>query len=91
MASSDIDLAIKVDGNKFDELVKKFFGTPSAGSAKERTMLHAIKTGKIQAGEAKLSGLRKEMQEMLDMDVDVDISIIKKGGEFDNGLQIPLK
>ena len=28
-------------------------------------MLHAIETGKIQAGEAKLSGLRKELQEIL--------------------------
>ncbi|MEB3801691.1 nucleotidyltransferase domain-containing protein [Flavobacterium columnare] len=87
-ATSDIDIAIKVDGKKFDELVKKFFGTPNAGSAKEKTMLHAIETGKIQAGEAKLSGLRKEMQEFLGMDV--DISIIKTGGKFDNGAQIPI-
>ena len=43
---------------------------------------HAIETGKIQAGEAKLSGLRKELQEIFGMEV--DISIIKQGGTFDN-------
>ena len=45
-------------------------------------MLHVIRTGKIQSGECKLSGLREELEEMLGMDV--DISIIKRGGPFDN-------
>lgn len=45
--------------------------------------------GKIQAGEAKLSGMRKEIQNMLDMDV--DISIILNGGKFDNPPYIPIK
>ena len=54
----------------------------NAGSAKERTMLHAIQTGKIQSGEAKLSSFRKELEK--DLGMDVDISIIKQGGKFDN-------
>ncbi len=62
---------------KFDSLINQYFKTPNPGSAKERTMLHAIETGKIQAGEAKLSGLRKELQEIFGMEV--DISIIKQG------------
>ena len=52
-------------------------------------MLHAIETGKIQAGEAKLSGLRKLLQEIFGMDVDV--SIIREGGMFDNPPFIPFK
>ena len=44
-------------------------------------MLHAIETGNIQAGEAGLRGLRKELEEIFEMDV--DISIIE-GGAFDN-------
>lgn len=71
--TSDIDIAIKVTPEKFDELVNQYFKTPNPGSAKERTMLHAIETGKIQAGEAKLSGLRKLLQEIFGMDVDVSI------------------
>lgn len=50
---------------------------------------HAIETGKIQAGEAKLSGLRKELQEIFGMEV--DISIIKQGGAFDNPPFIPFE
>ena len=45
-------------------------------------MLHAIESGKIQAGEAKLSGLRKQLE--IVFGVDVDISIIEIGGSFDN-------
>lgn len=45
--------------------------------------------GKIQTGEAKLSGMRKEIQNMLDMDV--DISIILNGGKFNNPPNIPIK
>lgn len=51
-------------------------------------MLHAIETGKIQSGEAGLRNLRKELQDLLG--VEVDISIIRIGGAFDNGTQLPL-
>lgn len=59
--TSDIDIALRVSGDKFDSLINQYFKTPNPGSAKERTMLHAIETGKIQAGEAKLSGLQKRI------------------------------
>ena len=72
--TSDIDIALRVSGDKFDSLINQYFKTPNPGSAKERTMLHAIETGKIQAGEAKLSGLRKELQEIFGMEVDISIN-----------------
>lgn len=88
-ATSDIDIALRVDESTFNKMIKEYFGTPNAGSAKERTMQHAIETGKIQAGEAKLSKIRKEIAS--DIGMDVDISIIKKGGAFDNPPYIPIK
>jgi Nucleotidyltransferase domain. len=87
-ADSDIDFAVRVSPEKFDELITQRFGTPNPGSSKERTMQHAIETGKIQSGEAGLRSLRKELQEALGMEV--DISIIKTGEPFDSGTQMPL-
>ncbi|GGF84049.1 nucleotidyltransferase domain-containing protein [Paenibacillus aceti] len=76
--TSDIDISIRVLSEKFDELIQSSFSKvkpPNPGSAKEKTMLHAIETGKIQSGEAKLSKFREQLQQELGMDV--DISIIK--------------
>ncbi|WP_338125203.1 nucleotidyltransferase domain-containing protein [Paenibacillus dendritiformis] len=90
--TSDIDFAIRVSPEKFDELIKDSFSKvkpPNPGSAKEKTMLHAIETGKIQSGEAKLSKFREQLQQELGMDV--DISIIKIGGPFDNPPFTPIK
>lgn len=85
---SDVDFAIRVDPKKFDEKIDERFGTPNPGSAKERTMQHAQETGKIQAGEAGMRQTRRQLAEELGMPV--DISIIKKGGQFDNGPYIHL-
>lgn len=88
-ATSDIDIGVRVGKEKFDLLIKEFFGTPNPNSAKERTMLHAIETGKIQSGEAKLRPLRKSIENLLDMEA--DISIILEGGKFDNPPYLPIK
>ncbi|MGK5510489.1 nucleotidyltransferase domain-containing protein [Brevibacillus formosus] len=90
--TSDIDIAIRVSPEKFDQLIKGSFSKvkpPNPGSAKEKTMLHSIETGKIQSGEAKLSKFREQLQQELGMDV--DISIIKIGGPFDNPPFTPIK
>jgi len=45
--ASDIDIAIRVPSEKFDELIQSSFSKvkpPNPGSAKEKTMLHAIET-----------------------------------------------
>jgi hypothetical protein len=86
---SDVDIAVRVDKQKFDQVIQERFGKPNPGSAKERTMLNAVKTGKIQAGEAGLRGLRQSVAK--DIGMDVDISVVKVGGEFDNGPWIPLR
>jgi hypothetical protein len=52
-------------------------------------MQHAIETGKIQSGEAGLRGVRKELEDQLNMPV--DISVIREGGPFDQGPFVPLQ
>lgn len=52
-------------------------------------MFHAVETGKIQSGEAKLRRLRKELENLLG--IDADVSIILEGGKFDNPPYIPIK
>lgn len=85
---SDIDLAVRVPAERFEELVRQRFKTPNPGSAKERTMQHAIVTGKIQAGEAGLSRLAKAIKK--EIGLDVDLSILRVKGPFDQGPWIPL-
>jgi hypothetical protein len=87
-AASDMDFAIRVSPEQFNQLIVQRFGTARLGTAKGRTMLHAIETGKIQAGEAGLGGLRRLLQRQLG--IDVDISIIQRGGAFDNGVTLPV-
>jgi len=87
--TADVDFAIRVDQAKFDQLIQERFKTPNPGSAKSKTMQNAIDTGKIQSGEAGLRPLRKQLESILHKDV--DISIVKKGGPFDQSAAIPLK
>jgi YD repeat-containing protein len=79
--NSDIDFGVRVPEDKFNQILNDRFGTPNPGSAKERTLQNAIETGKIQSGEAGLRPLRKQLESQLG--IDVDISVIKQGGAFD--------
>ena len=87
-AASDIDFAVRVSPEQFNQQIVERFGTAKLGTAKGRTMLHAIETGKIQAGEAGLGALRRQLQKQLG--IDVDLSIIQRGGAFDNGVTLPV-
>lgn len=78
---SDMDIAILVDPDRFDEILKSSFKTPNPGSAKERTLQHATETGKIHARALRLSGLAQELKTVLG--VEIDISVILRGGPFD--------
>ena len=86
---SDIDIAVLVSPEEFDALIEQYFKTPNPGSSREKTKMWAREKGKIQAGEARAHALREELKRMLNMKVDV--SIIKIGGEFDTPPYIPLK
>ncbi|WDZ88846.1 nucleotidyltransferase domain-containing protein [Nocardiopsis sp. HUAS JQ3] len=79
---SDIDFAVRINEETFHRIIEERFKQPNPGSSKERTMLHAIKVGKIQSGEAGFKPLRLQLQEIFKMKV--DISFILKKGPFDN-------
>lgn len=89
-ATSDIDIAVRVSRDKFDEFVKEAFKNAKPGTAAEKTMLHALKTGKIQRGELRLSGFGKELAKEFGLK-DVDLSVILENGAFDQGPYIKLK
>ncbi|MFB8768745.1 nucleotidyltransferase domain-containing protein [Nocardiopsis alba] len=86
---SDIDIAARVSKEEFDNLISERFKSPNPGSAKERTMLHAVETGKIQSGEAGLRPLRRKLEKLLEMQV--DISFVLREGPFDNPPFIRMK
>lgn len=88
-SSSDVDIAIRVTPERFNQLILERFGAPNEGSAKLNTMLRAINSGKIQAGELRLSNLRLQLESTFGKDV--DISAIQIGGATDNGPYVPFK
>jgi hypothetical protein len=88
--TSDMDIAIRVSPQRFEEIIRDQFGTPNPGSSREATMLHAIESGKIQRGELRLSSLGRQLS--VDTAIEkVDISVIEVGGTFDKGPWIPLR
>ena len=88
--NSDIDIAIRVSEEKFNQILKEMFVKAKPGNAIERTMKHAIKTGKIRRSDLELSNLGKQLADKFGISK-VDISLIKQGGAFDQGPWIPLK
>jgi predicted nucleotidyltransferase len=86
---SDFDFAILVDEAEFDELVERAFKSPNAGSSRARTRDHALEYGKINSRPAGLTELRDELERRLGQKV--QISIIRRGGAFDQGPYIPIR
>ena len=88
--ASDIDVAIRVPKEKFDQLIGELFTKAKPGNAIERTMNHAIKAGKIRRTDLDLSDLGKELAAKFGLPK-VDISVVREGGAFDQGPWISLK
>jgi hypothetical protein len=86
---SDLAIAIQVPRERSEAILRERFGAPNPGSAKERTMRHARASGKIQAGEAGLRSLRIELE--AEFGLDIDVSVICIGGQFDVPPYLPLK
>ena len=87
-AGADLDIAVRVSPEEFDALIEARFKNPKPGSAKWETRRRAIETGKIQSGEAGLRRVRKEVEAQLGWEV--DLSVVKIGGAFDEGPYIQL-
>ena len=80
--TSDMDVKIVVDEAAFQRHWEAAFGTKNPGSAQWRTGQHALETGKIQTGEAKLKSVRTDLEKVSGLSK-IDLSIILKGGQFD--------
>lgn len=80
---SDIDFGIKVNGHRFDELLQQRHQHVTPGSNLWETLRVAGERGRIHGGEAGLRQLRKQLERELGMEV--DLSVIKHGGLFDQG------
>ena len=61
---------------------------PGSGTANDRTLSRAIEVGKIRRGDARLSSAANALVQA--REIKVDFSVLRAGGQFDNGYQIPL-
>ena len=89
-ATSDIDIGIRLSPKEFDAFLnsQSKLASPRAGSSLAKTRAYAIENGIIQRGEARLSPLGRQLERLFGMNV--DISIIRAGGNFDRGPYMPL-
>lgn len=89
-ARSDIDIGIRVSEAEFEAFLntQSRLASPNPGSSLARTRANAVEKGIIQTGEARLKPTANELQRIFGMDV--DLSVIRKGGTFDRGPYIPL-
>ncbi|MBU0597140.1 nucleotidyltransferase domain-containing protein [Patescibacteria group bacterium] len=88
-AGSDIDFGIRVSPEKFEQLVRQRQSTLTVGSRSYNDLEVALERGRIFSSDIRLSGLKSQLKNILSMDV--DISIIKAGGLFDQGPFILIK
>jgi hypothetical protein len=86
----DIDIAIRVPQERFDQIVDDVFSQAKEGSSLWRTMEHARATGKIQRRWLGLSNFAKQMQAKYGF-ADSDISVVLIGGATDNKPWVPVR
>ena len=79
----DIDIAIRLNREEYEALVRQRFGNPVEGSSKWRSMQYALNEGKLSRGNLGLSGFGKDLATKYGFEK-ADISVILVGGPFDN-------
>jgi hypothetical protein len=89
--ASDLDIGIRVSPDKFDNFLQteSRLSSVNPGSAKEKTLQYSQENGIIQRGEARLTQTGKALESQLGMDV--DLSVVRKGGGFDQGPSTPMR
>jgi uncharacterized phage infection (PIP) family protein YhgE len=58
-SDSDLDIAVRMSPEQYNQFVEERFKTPNPDSAKEASKEYAIREGKVAAGEAGLRQLRR--------------------------------
>lgn len=95
-ADSDLDIGIRVGVVRFDALVHDRIARVRIGSDKAETLNEALRQERLHAGEAGISGVRKEIQLLVNVEMalgfekGVQITVIKERGKFDRGPFIEL-
>ena len=94
---ADLDIGIRVSAERFDQLIRDRLARVREGSDKWETLQEAIRQGRLHAGEAGISGIRQEIQRLLNVEMNlgfakgVQITVIREAGPFDQGPFLPLR
>lgn len=86
---SDLDIAVRLGPDEFDDFINKRFGHSEPWVSARANHASCVETGKVQAGEAGLHGVRARITQATGMHC--DISVICIGGAFHEGpfIQVP--
>lgn len=89
--TSDLDLAIRVSPERFDSFLNtdSRLAKVNPGTSKAATREWSIDNGILQRGEARLSPTGRALEAHLDMDV--DLSVVRRGGAFDQGPSMAMR
>jgi predicted nucleotidyltransferase len=94
---SDLDIGIRVSAEQFNQLLREKLSRVNQGSDRWKTLQEAERRGRLHAGEAGLSGIRKEIQRLVNERMNlgfakgVQITVIREAGPFDRGPFIGLR
>jgi len=94
---ADLDIGIRVPAESFDQLIQDKLARVQEGSDKWSTLQEAIRQRRLHAGEAGISGIRKEIQRLINEEMNlgfakgVQVTVICEAGPFDQGPFIPLR
>jgi hypothetical protein len=96
-SDADLDIGIRVSVERFAELIRHKLARVTPGSNRWKTLQEAIRRGRLHAGEAGISGIRGEIEGLINKEMElgftqgVDLAVIREAGSFDEGPFIPLR
>lgn len=96
-SDADLDIGIRVSVERFDEMIQERIVRVNQGSDKWDTLQEAIRQGRLHSGEAGISGIRKEIQRLVNEEMKlgfakgVQVTVIREEGPFDQGPFVPLR
>lgn len=95
-SDSDLDIGIRVSAERFHQLIQDRLARVRQGGDRWATLQEAARQGRLHSGEAGISGIRKEIQRLVNEEMNlgfargVQVTVIREAGPFDHGPFIPL-
>lgn len=95
-SDSDLDIGIRVSGERFEQLIQQRLASVKEGGDKWKTLQRALEQGRLHQGEAGISGISREIQRLINEEMalgftkGVQVTVIREAGPFDEGPFIPL-